>query len=658
MNTTNHEWARTYADRYGWSLLPIWWVNDDGSCGCGDAHVEQPNNIGKHPIATLVPEGFKDASPNLDVIDSWWTRFPEANVAVACDRSGLVVIDVDPRHGGDLTWAGIVHNNPGIPDTLRAATGGGGFHYFFRSLPGQKFKGKLGAGVDVKHSGYVLLAPSSHASGGGYAWDTSGVPVVSPGVLLPLIEQGREPSASRLDNESRLDVESIFEGVPTGQRHETFVSYVASLRARSIKYPEAKALVELAVDRADGDFPMTEAMRILDDMWDRLPEGTSDAIDLGKYRGYLASQPTTADLVAAVDENIRDMVLEELKRMDVRRQAREIMDRLDDDDENEGRPSRLINAVEFCQLEDPPWLVEGLLPPLGLCMPYGPYGQGKSYIKLDLALSLANESVTTWFGHPINLHGDVVFVLMEGKFRFKNRIQAWLRAHPGTDQRRLWILAEKSLDLSSEASVKRLARDIAALGINPVMVVIDTQGQALANVDENGASGINAAYRNVRHHLVNGFDCLVSLVHHTGHDESRERGSSAQGGAVDAKFIVNKNSIVFDKVKAGPDRPTFYFELADVPEVADVFVRQVADDNVLVHTARKYVAIEQRVIAFVAGHPGCSLNEIKTGAGGNGQDIGERVKALIAGGRLVDSGSGSRRRISLSETHDGPAVSL
>lgn len=666
----NHAAAHAYAER-ALFVLPIWWVGNFGACGCGSTHSDQPNNIGKHPIAPLVPRGHLDATIDLDTIDRWWTQYPNANIAVACDRSALVVIDIDPRNDGHITWANIT-SEIAVPETMRAATGGGGYHHFFTAELNDEYRGKLGPGVEVKHKGYVLVAPSNHKSGETYRWDTEGV---RPSLLGPLRERvvvgGHHSTGSE-----RVDVASILDGIADGERHIKLVSYVASLRARRTPYAEAKVLVHAAVERADGDFPMDEAMRILDEMWDRLPEGTTAENELKAYEAYInanrpqpqpqqSSGPTTDDSpppdvpsqvdprveqLEQVNELIRPMVLEEMKRIEVTRKAREILESVYDDDENDGRPSRLINAVEFCQFEDPPWLVEWLLPPLGLCMAYGPKGQAKSYVKLDLALSIANDSVTSWFGHQINLHGEVVFVLMEGRYRFKNRIRAWLRAHPGTTAERLWILPEKSLDLASEASVKRLARDIAALGVKPVMIVIDTQGQALANADENGASDINAAYRNVRQHLGNAFDCLVSLVHHTGHDETRERGSSAQGGAVDAKFIVNRGKIHFDKIKAGPDQKPMFFELAEVPEVADVFVRQIDGMAPAVREAQRNVGIEQRIIEYVSAHPGCSGKMIKDSLGGNSVDVGGCITALLMSGRLVNDGTEARRKIRLAGT--------
>lgn len=41
----------------------------------------------------LTARGFLDATTDADQIEAWWTKYPEANVAIP--TAGLVIIDVD-----------------------------------------------------------------------------------------------------------------------------------------------------------------------------------------------------------------------------------------------------------------------------------------------------------------------------------------------------------------------------------------------------------------------------------------------------------------------------------------------------------------------------------------------------------------------------------
>lgn len=131
-------------------------------------HVLACRPCGKRP---LTDHGLHDATTDACTITRWWSGTPDANIGLACAVSGVLVLDVDPRHGGDKTLARHVEELGELPVTVEAATGGpdGGRHLVFRAFGGQ-LRGRLGRGVDLKHEGYILAAPSVHPSGGTYRW--------------------------------------------------------------------------------------------------------------------------------------------------------------------------------------------------------------------------------------------------------------------------------------------------------------------------------------------------------------------------------------------------------------------------------------------------------------------------------------------------------
>jgi predicted P-loop ATPase len=61
-----------------------------------------------------------------------------------------------------------------LPETLRAATGGDGHHYYFAIAHGAAVRGGvLADGLDVKaDGGYVIAPPSTHPNGKSYRWET------------------------------------------------------------------------------------------------------------------------------------------------------------------------------------------------------------------------------------------------------------------------------------------------------------------------------------------------------------------------------------------------------------------------------------------------------------------------------------------------------
>ena len=124
------EAARAYARR-GWRVLPVH-TGKDGTCTCGRAGCDSP---AKHPRTA---HGAKDATTDETQIRAWWTTRPNGNIGIATGtESGIVVVDLDPRNGGDKSLADFEAKHGSLPLTPKVRTGGGGAHFYFRP-PGGK----------------------------------------------------------------------------------------------------------------------------------------------------------------------------------------------------------------------------------------------------------------------------------------------------------------------------------------------------------------------------------------------------------------------------------------------------------------------------------------------------------------------------------------
>lgn len=123
----------------------------------------------KHP---LTQNGLKDATTDWNQIETWWIKWPDANIAVRTD--GLVVIDFDSIDGRANPW---LQDDPDRCLDLAIApmsqTPRGGRHYWFRCPAGRSIgnsASRIAPKVDVRgNGGYVLVAPSSVA-GKSYSW--------------------------------------------------------------------------------------------------------------------------------------------------------------------------------------------------------------------------------------------------------------------------------------------------------------------------------------------------------------------------------------------------------------------------------------------------------------------------------------------------------
>lgn len=139
--------------------------------------------------------GKDDATTDETQIRAWWTSTPTANIGLR-PVPGVIVLDVDPRNGGNLDALG--H----LPATWIARTGGGGWHLLYRYQGVTVGRVRDTDGIDVKtEAGYIVAAPSIHPDGGTYEWVNHHPVVALPSHLHARVR--REP-ARRVKNLRRV----------------------------------------------------------------------------------------------------------------------------------------------------------------------------------------------------------------------------------------------------------------------------------------------------------------------------------------------------------------------------------------------------------------------------------------------------------------------
>ena len=161
--------AATVYARRGWSVFPCHSpMATPAGCSCGRVDCASP---AKHP---RIAGGLKSATTEETQLRRWWARWPHANVGVRTGAaSGIVVIDIDPDHGGERSLGILLAQSGDLPAGRVVRTGSGGRHLWFRH-PGGVVRNdagrRLGPGLDIRgDGGYVIAPPSRHRSGGLYA---------------------------------------------------------------------------------------------------------------------------------------------------------------------------------------------------------------------------------------------------------------------------------------------------------------------------------------------------------------------------------------------------------------------------------------------------------------------------------------------------------
>lgn len=187
---TNLEAAISYYN-HGLSVVPAHSIDGDGICTCTKVDCSSP---GKHP--RIGWGQYQKERAHDGQIRTWWRRWPDANIAIATGKvSSCIVLDVDPRHGGDDSLRDLGQ----MPPTWTVLTGGGGQHLYFAHPGGTVANGaNLLPGIDIRgDGGYVIAPPSNHVSGDRYMWEVGygpndgGKPLPMPQSVVSLLASGR-----------------------------------------------------------------------------------------------------------------------------------------------------------------------------------------------------------------------------------------------------------------------------------------------------------------------------------------------------------------------------------------------------------------------------------------------------------------------------------
>lgn len=272
--------AQTYAQR-GWAVAPAHGIDPQtGWCTCGNE--TDGKNAGKHPRTS---HGHLDATTDLERIAAWFDPnrpgyLANSNILIATGSvSGLVIIDIDPRHSGEesLNDLELDASMAGADLTTRSViTGSSGTHLFYAypsiesTIPSRN---GLLQGIDIKaDGGYVIAPPSVHLSGRIYTWTDTTTPIEPlPDFLLGQILSGPGTGGTGAPLVHGADLGAILRGearIPLGSRDNIFFALASRLRGANVPQSEAAEIIGRIWDnQTDQDpsdpYPAEEAIKKL-----------------------------------------------------------------------------------------------------------------------------------------------------------------------------------------------------------------------------------------------------------------------------------------------------------------------------------------------------------------------------------------------------------
>lgn len=211
------------------------------------------------------------------------------------------------------------------------------------------------------------------------------------------------------------------------------------------------------------------------------------------------------------------------------------------------------------------WLVSGVLEAGVLAAAFGAPASGKSFVAIDLALSIA--SGRAWNDRGVK-QGSVVYFAGEGKAGIKRRLTAWMQRNP--ESRELiaehFYLSDRACNLPNETA---LVLDTLADVKNLKLVILDTLQRTMEG-DENSTRDMTAYIKSLDAIKAAHPESVVLVVHHTGHGSAdRARGSSVLKASLDAEISVSKDdagviTLKSSKAKDAEPFPPLSFRLESV----------------------------------------------------------------------------------------------
>lgn len=523
---------------------------------------------GKHP------KGFwkEQATTDEATIRAWFEEDPDMNYGVVLGE-GVIVVDCDSEESQER------FEHAYISDSYNAETGefteldtfsvqtSRGYHYYFA---GDSRTFKLAPETDLKARGGYVVGPGCRTWTGGIyrACDNEIFLADAPSWICQETRERHEVSGEPLR-------------ITKGDRNNQLFMLASHLLGLGIDHDKVEDFVrDINETRSDEPLDDHELETTIFTTMRKYPIGTKIA-DMVDYQNL--------DQVAAQWAG-----------------------------QEHASPSRFIEMKSDLELwESPRWLIDGWLPSSGMWQLWAPSYAGKTFLVLDLALSLINHK--PWFGREIvhdtvfdELVGQhvprdhVLYILSEGAFDFRQRIDAWCQVNGG-DYDKLLIVRQKTLDLATaqgwQTIVDEFEKDSRANSVkNRIgLIIIDTQSMLLGS-DENSNRAMSEAAL-VLGQATTFIGCPGLLVHHSGKGEVKSsRGASSMVAAMDVvmQLASEPNGVkllTFDKVK-GAKLPSdkLRFLLEESGESAYVRVAQPDDVQIIIAQSNTSVDAAARLL--------------------------------------------------------------
>ncbi len=537
-----------------------------------------PTKTDKTPYTN---HGVLDATTNLKKIKEWWEKWPKANIGLDVGAIDMMVLDLDPGH--DMKE---LEKNVGtLPKTLLSAeTPRGGLHLYYAINPEEyvpQSASKVARSVDIRsfHS-YVLLPPSK-TSAGCYRWIGEGKAAFRTQALL---DAATTSSFEKSDDSDNWIIEPDLE-----ENIDQAIKWLRDESAPAIEGQggDTMAYKTAAMMKSYGLSPET-AFEVMWDYWNPkcIPPWSADEADHLEMKirnGYSYNRSQPGNMTKAYRVAKAQQVFSPVSR-DTKGKGTEV---------KAGR-FRFVDYDGMQAIEPPKWLIKDTLPERGYGMLVGKRGTFKTFVALDMALSVASgassyfedDKPEHWQGifPEVSKPGPVIIAVGEGRSSIKNRVEAWSSEHLEGDKIENILLADP-VPRPHEEDINAFINGALEIHDEYSLVVLDTVGRSMQGLNENiqqDASKFTRMVESIQCKL----NCAVLAIHHMGHNEDRARGSSVFGADIDCEFIIERKvkenfiRLKNTKQKDGPEwKQARLIELKLIPEAKSLVTRKLSPER-------------------------------------------------------------------------------
>lgn len=464
--------------------------------------------------------GHHSATTDPETIRVWWQENPSFNIGADPASIGCFVVDTDPPLG-DAELSDLELTEGLLPATRTFRSPRGGHHYWFRgSCPCSA--SKIGPGIDTRGNGegYALLPPSTTGDGS-YVLENDIGPVEAPVWLASRVNKDRTGILTRSET-VELDQPRNVEGTRSFLRNLAGNSdiAIAGMGGNRRTYEVAALCLERGLSAAKTHELMWEEWNPhCIPPWSPTEEDEF-ALIVAHAAEYMQNDQGARALEPAADiftDFLSSFTSEKL-------------------DTKKGR-FWAYDLTEQDAIPEPQWLLDKFLPAQGTVILYGPPKHYKTFIAIDLAMTLATG--TAGWGYPARDPITVVYVVGEAAHNvMRLHRPAWMHHRGLSDARPPFYVVPMMPSVGDPGAFVELVESLKRQGLKPGLVVLDTVARAMRGRDENSAKDAGE-FVEAMDMIQRAFSCTVMALHHTGKDAARgSRGSSVMVADPDTSIEI------------------------------------------------------------------------------------------------------------------------